>query len=123
VAAGPVRYIGRTVIEREDSLSRTFAGPVLLRYVQLRIRMLQYLEHQQLLTGTRREDVLNRVFLLLRILYRDDPCRAVEYFKQAIPGSFVPRVSAANTWRYVSCYRLLGFAATERLRRIVVSNP
>ncbi|MCH2214510.1 MAG: glycosyltransferase family 2 protein [Flavobacteriales bacterium] len=89
------------------------------RYVELRGDILNYCKESKESVS---EDLLQSMFVAIRMLYPYDPDGAVRYFNEHIPKNFVPKISASITRGYVQSYRLLGFEQTEKLKEFIRPN-
>ncbi|MEM8598293.1 MAG: glycosyltransferase family 2 protein [Bacteroidota bacterium] len=109
--------------DRPDSVSNWRDPSVRERHIQLRADIVDYLQEQRLLSGTRRDAVLGAVFYQIRKLYPLSPDTARAYHDRIIPRGYVPPSGGKNSALYVLTYRLLGFAAAEKVRELLGRRP
>lgn len=97
------------------SISQTNLDVNLVRYIQLRLQILDYLN--QIKTDSSVKQILLQViFDKIRELYKYDPSKSLELYKKVIPPDFKPKASGTTTSSYLLVYGLLGFKSAEKLK-------
>ena len=106
-----------TIIQDRDagSISHMNYKDNWTRYVQMRVKMIEYLKHNDVEIDFQRAHQI--LFDAIRTLYPYDQSTALRFFKDHIPRDFTPDVSAATSTGYVRLYKMLGFQATESLKQ------
>lgn len=92
----------------------------ILRFVSLRKRMLEYLEHSDSLTDDLYKTWCEVVFNAIKRLHQYDRYESIKLYKELIPQSFVPALSGAISERYQFFYRYFGFRMTQYLYSLKV---
>lgn len=112
-------YAPLTIIrERQGSITQKNKDENIIRFIELRKRMLQYLEQQNLLDTQLREYAEQVLFATIRRLYAYDPKKGKQYYNELIPQKFKPIVSSTNTYLYVRTYSLFGFHIAQHMWKI-----
>lgn len=88
------------------------------RYINLRIEIYQYLDKAGMLTDLRRNALLQRLFEVLRLLYKYDSKSAVSIYRNFIFRKYAPKTSTWISKSYLLLYRLLGFTWAEKIRML-----
>ena len=105
-----------TIIQARDSgsISQMNAKGNWIRYVQMRVDILEFLKHNKKNLDYRRAYQI--LFDAIRALYPYDPPTAIQFYKNHIPGEFSPEVSDFTSARYIKLYKMLGFELAESLK-------
>lgn len=106
------------ILERESgSISKSNAGKNALRYLDLRLRIREYLVELKDIKGIATAN--ESIFDAIRSVYRYDRKEALRLFSVHLTETFQPPLRNGNGKVYRSMFRLLGFSATERLYSLV----
>lgn len=100
------------------SISKTNLSDNLRRYIEIRMKLLQYLNGLSVKEEIK-QTVLQVLFDRIREYDKFDPVKSVEWYDEVIPKTFKPTVSPATTKAYLQAYRLLGFKNAQRLKRLI----
>ena len=104
-----------TIVRKRDSGSITGSnlGANWIRYVNLRLRIIEHLE------GKRSPEQMRAfhqfLFDSIRVLYEHDPKAAITFYDAEVPKDFHPMTSPTTGETYLKLYRLLGFHTTQKL--------
>lgn len=111
-----------TIIRERDSgsISQTNLDEKWERYVRLRIEIMDFLKENR--PELVNNDLIQVLFDAIRILYPHNPECAKQFYKEAIPSSFYPRVSAVTGQTYICLFRFMGFAGAEKSRAMLRSK-
>ncbi len=124
---GSVKFDSRPcciIREREaGSISKTTPGPKWLRYINLRIRIYEYLKEHHLLNEARYSTFVNVMFYSIRILYKYDPKTAVRLHKKYITTNQYLTANTITTQRYLTFYKIFGFRLAEKASKLLNPNP
>lgn len=102
------------ILERESgSISTSNAGKNSFRYLDLRLRIREYLIDQADREGIAAAN--ESIFDAIRSVYRHDPKEAVRLFHAHLPAEFEPPVRDGKGRAYRNLFHLFGFRITERL--------
>ena len=111
-----------TIIRVRDtgSISKTNVDKKWERYVQLRVDIYQYLKanHPDLIT----ENMHQLLFDAIRFLYPHNPTLAKHFYRQNLPSNFKPQLSATTSASYLLLFKIFGFNATEKIRKIITNR-
>ena len=111
-----------TIIRVRDSgsISLTEVDKKWERYVQLRVKIIKYLQknHPEFLDHEKTQVLFDSI----RILYQYNTKKALEIFNRYIPTNFIPRISSATSKKYVIIYQVFGFNLAEKLRLLMFKN-
>ena len=106
-------------IKRERAGAISAGDPVARweRFAQLRRRMLDYLDEEDLLTTAGRKTGEESVFRAIQKVGAHNPGRSLRLHRELLPEAFVPGGASLRARFYRLAYRRFGFAQAERLRR------
>ncbi len=107
------RVCTRILERKSGSISQSNRGDNWRRYVDLRIRMLNFMH--QTYPGRDLTNVYQAIFNGLRSLYKYDPDGAIALWRQHIPSSFHPKSGMA----YGALYSLLGMRGAEKITSFI----
>lgn len=112
-------HVSSLVLKRsKGSISRTGQRDNWIRFIELRRDIREHLRTLDAVTYHAEIAAADQVlFMAIRVLAKHDPAAAREEFKKTLSPSFVPDAASATTPLYSSCYRLIGFTATDFLAR------
>ena len=108
-----------TVHRTPGSISATDVVGKRDRYLGVRAVLLVEGERRGTLAGEELDAAREAFFVGVRDFYGHDPEGALAHYRRSLPPRYVPRASGMNTRPYVWLCHLLGFEATEQLRRRV----
>lgn len=99
--------------QASGSITQTNLAANWVRYVNLRLRILEHL------SGKRTPEEFKRfhqfLFDSIRVLYEHDPQAALEFHRSQLPKDFRPMASPTTGKTYLIIYGLLGFRNAQRL--------
>ena len=98
------------------SISNLNRGANWKRYVQLRCKIITYLQFEGKLAADRQSAFNQILFDAIRYWYPYSPDEAFETYRKYLPANFVPVVSTSTSKNYVRLFRLLGFRMTEKIK-------
>lgn len=126
VKGGTVKFDSTVVCiirERESgSISKSNPGEKWLRYINVRIRIYNYLKDNNMLTEKRRQRFINVMFYSIRILYKYNKEEAVKLHRKYITSKKPLKPDTITTQRYLSFYKIFGFKAAELLSKLFNPN-
>lgn len=117
---GKVDYnteIHTIITQREGSISNSNQGMNWSRFVDLRVKVLHYLEQHSGLADL--NEARNSLFSCVRNLYAHDKEKATAIYNQNLRGKFKITQSANTSSSYRMLYKLLGFQMAEKIKRII----
>ncbi len=104
------------VRERQNgSITQTNRKENLVRFIDLRIRILEHLRDNELLSEELEKHACQTIFTALRMLYIYDASKSRSLYNKLIPKTFKPEVSPALTRKYVLTYNLFGYSMAQKL--------
>lgn len=95
------------------SITQSNLGANWVRYVNLRLRILDHLQDKRTPAQLRRFDQF--LFDSIRVLYEHDPKAALDFHQKELPADFKPVLSPTTGSTYLRLYALFGFRSTQRL--------
>ena len=103
-----------TVIRKREtgSITGTNLGPNWIRYVNLRLRILENLPGPR--TKERMQPYYQFLFDSIRVLYKHDPVAALKFHEEQLPKDFKPNVSPTTGRPYLRMHQFLGFRLTQK---------
>lgn len=108
------------VRDRESgSISLRDRGGNWKRYIDLRIKILEFLSQSGQLNEELRNVALQRIFEAVRVLYSFDRKTAIEVHDQYINKKYSPHSSEWISRTYLWVYNLLGFRVAEQVKSIL----
>lgn len=84
------------------------------RYVELRVRIINYLSSNK--PETVNDKIMQAFFSSIRMLYPYNPKLAKSYFKEFFSHNFSPKISSYNSRFYVFVFKIFGFSSTEKIK-------
>lgn len=105
------------IVRQEGSISQTNQAEKWLRYVKLRVEILEYLDSNNI--PYPKSEGKQILFDAIRTLYAYDNKSAIFFFKQNFDGSFIPNISSVTSRKYIQIFKILGFQKTEKLRSLL----
>lgn len=111
----------RAVIRKinESSISASDKKNNYLRYVDLRLNIFSHLDSIGYYDSHDIYPYLNFLFDIIRILYRYNPEKSVEYHKILKKKKFTPHSNSTKETVYKMLYNILGFKNSERFYEMV----
>ncbi|MCC9137338.1 glycosyltransferase family 2 protein [Pontibacter silvestris] len=97
------------------SISQTNLDENIVRYIKLRLQILDYLVTIRA-SNNDRQLLMQVIFDKIRELYNYNPSKSLEMYKNNIPEDFKPQVSATTTKGYLYTYNLFGFKSAQKLK-------
>ncbi len=97
------------------SISSTNKADNWERAIQLRVKIKQYLVSHQQFTPQRETGWKQIIFDCIRMLYFEDPKRAIDYFNKLVKNQYTPLKSSATSKFYIFLFNLFGFRITQRI--------
>lgn len=95
------------------SITQTNLAANWIRYVNLRLRIIEHLQGRRTPEQFRRFNQF--LFDSIRVLYEHDPKTALEFHRKELPSAFKPIASPTTGRTYLMVYNLFGFRAAQRL--------
>ena len=99
-----------------DSISHKNFKENWIRYIELRMKMLEYIKVHQ--PNVPMQDVYQILFDAIRIFYKHDKKLAIEYYRKIIPKNFAPSPTITTGRNYIRIYKLFGFRFTQWLKSL-----
>jgi glycosyltransferase involved in cell wall biosynthesis len=93
-----------------------------IRFIELRVSILNYLTEKNQLTPERLRELQIIIFDSIRILYSYDALEGMKRYKKYVKGKFVPKKSGATSFLYRFVYLILGFFIAQKLSGIKNQN-
>lgn len=81
------------------------------RFLQLRLKILDYLEESRLM----RANHYLAIFDTLRIAYRYIPQLSKEIYKKRLKGKFIPQITEVTSRKYLMLFNVFGFPISDRI--------
>ena len=121
-------YFDTTIVclnrERETgSISKSEPKEKWRRYIDLRIRIYEYLKTSGKLTSLIEQTFVNVLFNAIRIYYNYDRVEAMKLHEQYIKSVKPPGVSNATTSKYLKVYHLFGFEVAQKMSGLMNPMP
>ncbi|MGV3637316.1 MAG: glycosyltransferase family 2 protein [Flavobacteriales bacterium] len=112
-------HVSSLVLKRsKGSISRTGQRDNWIRFIELRRAIREHLRALDPVAYQAEIATADQVlFMAIRVLARHDPSAARVEFKKTLSTDFIPDAASATTPLYSSCYRVIGFTATDFLAR------
>ncbi len=101
------------VRKRTGSITQTNLGANWIRYVKLRLKIIEHLNGNR--SAAEMRSFHQFLFDSIRVLYEHDPKAAISFYDSEVPKDFRPMVSPTTGETYLKLYRLLGFHTTQKL--------
>ena len=101
------------VRKRTGSITQTNLGANWIRYVKLRLKIIDHLNGNR--SAAEMRAFHQFLFDSIRVLYEHDPKAAISFYDSEVPKDFHPMASPTTGGTYLKLYRLLGFHATQKL--------
>lgn len=104
-----------TIVRKREtgSITQTNLGGNWVRYVNLRLRIIEHLQKQR--STSELQAFYQFLFDSIRVLYEYDPKAALEFHRTRLPKEFRPTASPTTRSTYLLLYNILGFRATQQL--------
>lgn len=122
-----VHFDSQTVcINRErvsGSISKTDPKEKWKRYIDLRIRIYDYLKNSGKLTKLNEQTFVNVLFTAIRIYYQYNREDAILLHNKYIKPLRSPNVTTAISTKYLILYRILGFDLSQKIVELMAPNP
>ncbi len=97
------------------SISSTNKADNWERAIQLRVKIKQYLVSHQQFTPQRENGWKQIIFDCIRMLYFENPKRAIDYFNKLVKNQYTPLKSSATSKFYIFLFNFFGFRITQRI--------
>lgn len=112
-----------TVVQIQSSITNASTNKIgnLERSIQLRKQIQDYLLANNKLNAKRKSAVYQMLFSNIKELSMYDLPKAIKYFKEYLPPNYYPDDKNINIV-YSICYKLLGFARTQKLIKLYQKN-
>ncbi len=108
--------------ERESgSISKTDPKERWKRYIDLRIRIYEFLKSSGKITPSIEQTFVNVLFTAIRIYYQYNKPEAIQLHNKYIRPLRMPSESNAISSKYLTLYRVLGFAKAQQIVELI--NP
>lgn len=104
-------------IREHGSISKSNVVKKWERYVDLRVRIINYLSSNE--PEILNDRIIEVFFASIRILYPFNPKLASSYYKDFFSHNFIPKMSLNNSIFYVFLFKIFGFDNTERIKLFV----
>lgn len=101
------------VRKRTGSITQTNLGANWIRYVKLRLKIIEHLNGNR--SAAEMRAFHQFLFDSIRVLYEHDPKAAISFYDSELPKDFRPMASPTTGETYLKLYRLLGFHTTQKL--------
>jgi glycosyltransferase involved in cell wall biosynthesis len=102
-----------------DSISNSNRPANWLRYIELRMMIWDYLRTHNKLNAELERTLKINIFDSIRVLYGYDNVLGIEAYNKYVKGRFEPIASSATSGSYLKVYRLMGFRASEIIKKIL----
>lgn len=96
-----------------NSISTTNEEKNLVRFIELRQRVCQYLEDSDQLTDELIQEYRQAIFSAVKRLYDYNPQKSMEMYHTLLPPDFVPKQTQAISPSYQATFKLLGFRGVQ----------
>lgn len=103
------------------SISKTDPREKWKRYIDLRIRIYEYLKSSGKITALVQQTFVNVLFTAIRIYYQYDREDAIALHDKYIKPVGVPTLTTAISSKYLAVYRVMGFDKAQRM--VELMNP
>lgn len=100
---------------KSGSITQNNLRENLIRYINLRLRMLNHLKENNLLENELEEHAMNALFTAIKRLYKYDPVESRKLYKTIIPNTFFPNLSSPLSKKYLLTLNLFGYRITQKL--------
>lgn len=111
-----IKKILTNIVNRSGSISNTNQGENWLRFVKLRLEILNYLELNKEIITVDINQIRNSFFSSLRNLYPYNPSEAVELYNQQLRGKFTLTQAANMSKSYILMYKIFGFPLADKIK-------